>query len=113
MGCGPGVYVPRRAVEAEVCQGLGDLLSLCADPEGFTRQVNLELRRLWQESTGHADTDTVRRQIEHVEAKIANIRRAVEDGFEDASWANARLRELLAEQEALTMTLDADEPPRL
>src|SRR5215831_13247578 len=43
MGCGPGVYVPRRAVEAEVCQGLGQLLSLCADTEGFTRQVNAEL----------------------------------------------------------------------
>jgi DNA invertase Pin-like site-specific DNA recombinase len=46
MGCGPGVYVPRHAVEAEVCQGLSGLLSVCADPDGFARQVNMELRCL-------------------------------------------------------------------
>lgn len=89
------------------------MLGLCADPEGFTRQVNTELRRLWQESTGRADTHSVRKEIERVEAKLANIRQAVEDGFADASWANARLRELLAEREALTVSLDAAEPPRL
>ena len=37
MGCGPGVYVPRRAVEAEVCQGLSELLGLCADPERWNQ----------------------------------------------------------------------------
>jgi hypothetical protein len=113
MGCGPGVYVPRRAVEAEVCRGLDELLSLSADPEGFAQQVNAELRRLWDESTGHADPDTARKEIQQVDAKIGNIRRAVEDGFADASWANARLRELLTEREVLTMSLDAAEPPRL
>jgi len=113
MGCGPGVYVPRRAVEAEVCQGLGELLSLCADPEGFTRQVNIELRRLWKESTGHGDNATARTEAARVEAKIANIRRAVEDGFADAAWANARLGELIAERDALTPRLDGPEPPLL
>ena len=113
MGCGPGVYVPRRAVEAEVCQGLSELLGLCADPERFTRQVNVELRRLWEDSTGHADSATAVTEIERVEAKIANIRRAVEDGFADASWANSRLRELIAEREALRARLDAPEPPQL
>ena len=112
MGCGPGVYVPRRAVEAEVCQGLSELLSLCSDPQGFTRQVNAELRRLWQES-GHNDNATGHDEMEKIEAKIANIRRAVEDGFADASWANARLRELLAKRDALTRTLDSAEPPQL
>jgi len=113
MGCGPGVYVPRRAVEAEVWQGLSTLLGLCADPEGFTRQVNAELRRLWKDSTGHADSVTARTEIGRVETKLANIRRAVEDGFADASWANARLRELIAEREALRASLDAPEPPQL
>ncbi len=40
MGCGPGVYVPQAQVEAEVIGGLEQLVGLCADPQGFTRQVN-------------------------------------------------------------------------
>jgi site-specific DNA recombinase len=112
MGCGPGVYVPRRAVESEVCRGLSELLSLCTDPQGFTRQVNAELRRLWRES-GHSDNATAHDEMEKTEAKIANIRRAVEDGFADASWANARLRELLAKRDSLTRTLDSAEAPQL
>jgi hypothetical protein len=94
MGCGPGVYVPRHAVEVEVCQGLSGLLSVCADPHGFTGQVNTELRRLWEDSTGRADSIAARKEIERVEAKIGNIRRAIEDGLADAPWANSRLREL-------------------
>jgi hypothetical protein len=96
---------------AEVCQGLTGLLGLCADPEGFTRQVNIELRRLWEESSGHADRATAQKEIERVELKIGNIRRAVEDGLEDASWANARLSELIAQREELTAKLDGPEPP--
>jgi hypothetical protein len=113
MGCGPGVYVPRRAVEGEVYQGLSELLNLCASPEGFTRQVNAELLRIWEESTGFADRATARSEIERVEAKIGNVRRAVEDGLDDASWANAPLRELIAERERLAARLDVGEPPQL
>ena len=112
-GCGPGVYVPRRAVEAEVCQGLSELLDLCANPEGFARQVNAELRRVWEESTGVGDRTRARIEIEGVDAKISNIRRAVEDGLSDASWANARLRELIAERERLAASLEVNEPPQL
>ena len=110
MGCGPGVYVPRRAVEGEVCQGLGELLRVCADPGGFTRQVNMELRRLWQESTGYADSVTARTEVQRVKAKIANIRRAIEEGLADAPWANSCLRELSAERDALTAALNAPGP---
>jgi len=70
---------------AEVCQGLNGLLSLCRDPHGLTRQVNSELRRLWENSTECADTAMARKEIERVEAKIANIRRAIEEGFADAA----------------------------
>ncbi|HEY6289982.1 MAG TPA: recombinase family protein [Terriglobia bacterium] len=112
-GCGPGVYVPRRAVEAEVCRGLSELLSLCANPDGFTRQVNTELRHIWEESTGFADRAKAHTEIERIEAKIGNIRRAVEDGLADASWTNARLRELMAERERLAVSLDVSEPPQL
>ena len=112
MGCGPGVYVPRRAVEGEVCQGLSELLSLCADPQGFTRQVNAELRRLWQES-GHSDSASTHAKIGEIETRIAHIRQAVEEGLDDASWANARLRELLAKRDALSRAHDSAEPPQL
>jgi DNA invertase Pin-like site-specific DNA recombinase len=113
MGCGPGVYVPRRAVETEVCQGMSELLSMCADPDGFTRQVNTELRRLWEDSTGYADNNKARKEIEHIETKIGNIRRAIEEGLADAQWANSRLRELSAERDALTAALNAPGPPQL
>jgi hypothetical protein len=113
MGCGPGVYVPRRAVEGEVCQGLTELLSVCADPHGFTRQVNTELRRLWEDSTGYADSDKARKEIEQIETKIGNIRRAIEEGLADAQWANSRLRQLSAERDVLAVALNAPGPPQL
>lgn len=113
MGCGPGVYVPRRAVETEVCQGMSKLLSMCADPDGFTRQVNTELRRLWEDSTGYADNNKARKEIEQIETKIGNIRRAIEEGLADAQWANSRLRELSAERDVLAAALNAPGPPQL
>jgi hypothetical protein len=99
MGCGPGIYVPRKAVEAEAVEGLRGLLGVCADPKGFTRRVNEELRRIWEPSTGH-DPQAARKMTE-MDRKIANIRRAIEDGLDGGSRANERLRELLAERQAL------------
>jgi len=112
MGCGPGVYVPQAAVEAEAVKGLRGLLAVCADPRGFTRQVNEELRRLWEMSTGY--NPHAAQKIADIDRKIANIRRAIEDGLGDAAWANQRLRELLAEREALpSATTAPGEPPRI
>jgi len=86
-------------VEAEVVGGLEQLVGLCADPQGFTRQVNQELRRLWESQTGYdPDAD---RKVREIEGKIANIPQAIEDGLTDASWANDRLRELLDERAKL------------
>jgi site-specific DNA recombinase len=111
-GCGPGVYVPQAAVEAETIKGLRELLAVCRDPKAFTRQVNKELRALWERGNGR-DPDAANK-LEAVEAKIANIRCAVEDGLSDAAWANARLRELLAERDALkATTTTAGEPPQI
>ena len=98
-GCGAGVYVPQEAVEAEAVRGLEGLMSVCTDPKGFARRVNEELRRLWDESTGHSPQAA--EQLKQVEAKIAHIRRAVEDGLGDAQWANGRLGELATERERL------------
>ena len=81
-------------------RGLREILSLCTDPKGFTRRVNEELRRLWEASK--SQDPGLAQKIEGIDAKISNIRRAIEDGLADASWANARLRELFAERKTLT-----------
>ncbi len=112
MGCGPGVYVPQAQVEAEVISGLKGLVDVCVDPKRFTRKVNEELRRMWEASAAvdpHAD-----QKIQAIDTKIGNIRRAVEEGLEDANWANVRLRELHAERKALAAAVTAvGQPPRI
>ncbi len=111
-GCGPGVYVPQALVESEVIEGLSGLLGACADPKGFTRQVNAELRQMWEESTGY-DPRAVKK-LEAIDGKIANIRRAIEDGLEDAAWANGRVQELLAERKELEEAARrVGEPPQI
>jgi len=40
-------------------------------------------------------------RIGAIDHKIKNIRRAVEEGLNDANWANTRLRELHTEKESL------------
>ena len=82
------------------------------DPKGFTQQVNLELKQLWESRTGF--DPLVDRKIQGIDAKIANIRRAIEDGLCDAGWANARLGELLAERKALEgKSAVQTEPPQI
>jgi hypothetical protein len=111
-GCGPGVYVPKEEVETHVVTGLQDLMGLCADPKGLTRQVNEELRRLWEDSTGfdpHAAT-----RIGEIDRKIANIWQAIEDGLVDTATANARLAALRTERETLQeAAVTSGEPPRI
>jgi site-specific DNA recombinase len=99
MGCGPGVYVPQRRVEAEVMEGAKALLGVCSDRKGFTRQVNEELRRAWEQRTG--SDPQAERKIDAIDAKFQNILKAIEDGLAETAWANERLRELKAEREAL------------
>jgi DNA invertase Pin-like site-specific DNA recombinase len=112
MGCGPGVYVPQSEVESEVLHGLKDLLGLCADPKGFTRNVNAELRKLWEASTGFRSNATER--LAAIDKKIEHIRQAVEDGLNDANWANTRLQDLIAERTALIRAgSNAGSPPQI
>ena len=101
MGCGPGIYVPRQAVEAQVLQGLNALLSHCGDPKGFTHQVNEELRQLWKKSTGYAEAGDARRRIATIDEKIANVRCAIENGYNDVERANQQLRDLTSERDLL------------
>ena len=99
-GCGPGVYVPQKQVEAEVLSGLRSILNICADPQGLATKVNSELRKLWEQSTGFRPDAAS--QIAAIEKKIANIRHAVEEkGLDDGKWANARLAVLGRERDEI------------
>ena len=111
MGCGPGVYVPQKQVEAQVLQGLDMLLDACADPKSFAKKVNAELRRLSKLQTGAAPETS--RKIQEIESRITNIRQAIEQGLQDANWANSRLRELILEKEALEREVRRSTPPQI
>ena len=111
-GCGPGVYVPKELVEKEVVTGLQELIGICADPKGMTRQINEEPRRIFEESTGY-DPQAAQR-IKEVERKIDNIWKAIEDGLMDAPRANSQLETLAEEREKLLgATVASDGPPQI
>jgi hypothetical protein len=112
LGCGPGVYVRQPEIEGQVIAGLQGLLETCSDANGLGRAVNDEVRRLWEASTGY-DPDAAR-QIEAVDRQIANIRRAIADGFADIAWANEELQKLNAQREELEKpSVPAGKPPRV
>ena len=112
MGCGPGVYVPQDMAELEVVNGMRELIEMCSDENGLVRRVNAELRDIWESSTGVDPHAT--QKINQIDAKIANIRKAVEDGLSDTQWANERLQDLMAERADLELKgcLGA-EPPQI
>jgi len=88
-----------------VLDGLREVLGICTDQKSFTRRVNDELRAKWEASTGvRADSG---QRVAAIDKKVENIRRAVEDGLQDAAWANRRLRELLDERQALVASCSA------
>ena len=112
MGCGPGVFVPKEQVEAEVAAGLKKLMGTCADPKGRTRQVNRELKRIWEQSHGY-DPHAAER-LRATERKIENIWEAIEDGLVDTSRANGRLEILGKEREELLgAAVATDKPPQI
>ena len=111
-GCGTGVYVPVDLAEREAIAGLKGLVGHCSDPRGFTRRVNEEIARLWQASARREPV--AEGKVEEVDAKIVNIRKAIEDGLADASWANSRLRELSADRQRLTRAVTpVGKPPQI
>ena len=112
LGCGPAVYVPQMEVESQVMIGLTELLDACIDTKGYAKRFNNELRQIWEVSAGH-DPNALQR-VKEIDVKIANIRKAVEDGLSDASWTNTRMRELLEERSNLAAkTLIGGEVPQI
>ena len=99
LGCGPGVYVDKQVIEEAVFGGIFDRFGEWTDPERFTRKVNETLRQMQRECVG--DTLDLSRQIAELDAKIDNVRRAIEEGLQDVGWANTRLNELTTSREEL------------
>jgi hypothetical protein len=93
-----------RSGSPEVLSGLRDVLHLCADPQKFTRALNKELRQIW-EASSEFKPDAGER-IAAIDRKIENIRRAVEEGLNDAGCANTRLRELNVERESIVTAFE-------
>ena len=77
----------------ELRDGGEDVHQELARPVGL---VSIETLRGWEASTEFRP-DRVER-IAAIDRKIENIRRAVEEGLNDGSWANTRLRELHTER---------------
>jgi hypothetical protein len=69
------------------------------------------LRALWDTSHGFRADATNR--LSAIDKAIANIRRALEEGLNDAAWANARLDQLLAERATLIPAAVKGSPPQL
>jgi hypothetical protein len=112
MGCGPGLYVPKEEIEGVVLGDVNRILACCTEQQGFVRLVNEELRGIWQQMTGH--NPAAARLIKEIDKKIANIRRNIEEGLNDAAWANSRMAELVAERAGLIeQAQSVGEPPRV
>ncbi len=100
FGCGQGIYVPQQQVEDEVFNGLERLLEVCTESKDFVKDINTELKRIWEQSSGY-DPDANKKLLD-IDTKIQNIRQSIEDGLADTVWANQRLRELTAEKQTLS-----------
>jgi len=109
LGCGEGVYVPQLLLESEVIKDIKDIISKLSDPKRFTKKVNAELQRLWEQHSGY-DPDA-EKQIKKIDRKIHHIREQLEGGLDDVEYFNGRLRELKSEREALESSLAACDKP--
>lgn len=74
--------------------------------------MNAELRKLWETSTGiRADS---KERLVAIDSKIGHIRCAVEDGLNDANWANTRLQEHCTERATILSSMSqVASPPQL
>jgi len=79
LGCGHGVYVPKDEIEREVIKGITDLIGRFQSTASFTKKVNRELCRLWEEKMGV--NRNVEKELKGIQTKIENIYKAIEEGL--------------------------------
>ncbi|MHB0937016.1 MAG: hypothetical protein ACYC6A_11565 [Armatimonadota bacterium] len=112
LGCGASLHVRQDETEEEVFIGLHRMLRACADPRGFTRLVNAEIRKIYEEANGYDPQSA--QEFAEIERRIENIRQATVNGLDDITWANAEMQRLRAEKEALEkVSVLTGKPPQL
>ena len=78
------------------------------------RSSRAQSTRNYDKSGRRPPTSRAGERIAAIDRKVENIRRAVEEGLNDASWANTRLRELHTSRESLvTASRKESGPPQL
>ncbi len=113
MGCGPGVYVPYKFIEAKIVEGVDNFLSQLSYDKVYRDEINGVLKQVWERESGYDPQAEAR--IKTIDKKIANIRRSIEDGLTvDIDYMNSRLTKLLAEREILNgKTQLTGDPPEI
>jgi hypothetical protein len=81
-GCGKAVH-PQIEIEQRTIAGLCEIIGYC--PKALPGWSMWRSDGYGRRPTGH-DPDLKR--LEAVDRKIANVRKAIEDGLGDAAWAN-------------------------
>lgn len=104
-GCASAIYVPKEGIEEKVVCGVAELVEELKSLEFVRHFANKHIRTVVSAgASGHVQTSE---NLRKVDEKLANIRKAIENGLQDADWANDRLRALIAERATL---LAASEP---
>ena len=115
LGCGKAVFVDKDVIEQEVMDGIAERFDGWSDIRSFTQKVNVILQEMQCEDSG--DAARAQRALAEVDATIANVRKAIEQGLDDVGWANARLRDLTSQRVVLAAqvvaTPDLIQPPKL
>ena len=99
LGCGEALQVRKEAIEDAVVEEVGHLFDSWADTKRLMQMMNDELQALEQQES--AESVEISRELARVEKETENLRKAIKAGLEDVGWANAELRRLKAEREAL------------
>ena len=109
LGCGPGVYLDKQIIEDGIIQVVMDRFGEWSDPKVMARFVNNASEEADEKQSGaRVDIDL---QLAEIEAKLSNIRKAIEDGLADVSWANNRLGELTLQRDGLMLKLSSVQTP--
>jgi hypothetical protein len=96
LGCGTGVYIPKDDLEMDVLSGLKGLLHAIVSPSGLAAKVNAELRRIWEESTGH--DPHAGKKLTEVERRIENLMGALEPIWQTRDSAACSKRRIASPQ---------------
>ena len=83
LGCGPGVFVDKAVIEQAVFTEIERSFEEWLDEKLFTREVNRILFQMEEHQT--SDGSDVKARLSAANAKITNLRKALEDGLE--TWA--------------------------